>query len=172
LPAYFPLSGLESLDLGVPAELALAIVRRESEFNPGAGSGAGARGLMQLMPGTAQMMAEKLAVSYSAERLMTDPDYNARLGAAYLAALRDEFGPSLVLVAAGYNAGPGRPRRWIQERGDPRLGSVDVVDWVEMIPFAETRNYVMRVAESVVVYRARLYGAAPQVALTDLLRGR
>jgi soluble lytic murein transglycosylase len=172
LPAYFPLSGLESLDLGVPAELALAIVRRESEFNPGAGSGAGARGLMQLMPGTAQMMAEKLAVSYSAERLMTDPDYNARLGAAYLVALRDEFGPSLVLVAAGYNAGPGRPRRWIEERGDPRLGSVDVVDWVEMIPFAETRNYVMRVAESVVVYRARLYGAAPQVALTDLLRGR
>jgi soluble lytic murein transglycosylase len=171
VPAYYPLSGLETLDLGVPAELALAIARRESEFDPKVTSHAGALGLMQLMPRTAEMMAGKLGLSYDAGRLLSEPGYNARLGSAYLAELREEFGPALVLVAAGYNAGPGRPRRWITQNGDPRGGGVDVVDWIEMIPIEETRNYVMRVAESVAVYRARLGGPAAQVRFSEMLKG-
>ena len=119
---------------------------------------------MQLMPGTAKLMAERLSLAYEPGKLTTDPVYNARLGTAYLSVLREEFGPSPVLVAAGYNAGPGRPRRWIEEMGDPRQPSVDVVDWIEMIPFSETRNYVMRVSESLPVYRARL-GRADKGAL-------
>lgn len=162
--AYYPLSGIGGADLGVPGELALAIARRESEFDPSVVSPAGARGLMQLMPGTAKLMAERLSLAYEPGKLTTDPVYNARLGTAYLSVLREEFGPSPVLVAAGYNAGPGRPRRWIEEMGDPRQPSVDVVDWIEMIPFSETRNYVMRVSESLPVYRARL-GRADKGAL-------
>ncbi|WBL33390.1 lytic transglycosylase domain-containing protein [Sinirhodobacter sp. HNIBRBA609] len=167
--AYYPIPDLTTHDLGVPEELALSIARRESEFDPAVVSHAGARGLMQLMPGTAKMMAAQLGLPYEAGRLTSDPTYNARLGGAYLAKLRDEFGASPVLVAAGYNAGPGRPRRWIEERGDPRLPTADVVDWIEMIPFTETRNYVMRVAESLPVYRARL--GKPAVKFSDELRG-
>ena len=171
MSAYFPLSGIEKDKLAVPPELALAIARRESEFDATAGSPVGAQGLMQLMPGTAEMMAAKLGVPYDRARL-TNPDYNAQLGAEYLATLRAQFGASPVLVAAGYNAGPGRPRRWIAERGDPREASVDIVDWVEMIPYDETRNYVMRVAESLPVYRMRMGAAPTQVRFTDELRGR
>ncbi|TQS71406.1 lytic transglycosylase domain-containing protein [Rhodobacteraceae bacterium] len=166
---YFPIPALRTHQLGVPEELALSIARRESEFDHTVISYVGARGLMQLMPGTAKMMARKLDVAYEPARLTTDPTYNVELGSAYLQDLRTEFDNSPVLVAAGYNAGPGRPRRWIEEQGDPRNGSVDVVDWVEMIPFDETRNYVMRVAESLPIYRARLGGA--QVPFTEELRG-
>ncbi|RWR33035.1 lytic transglycosylase domain-containing protein [Sinirhodobacter populi] len=170
--AYYPIPALTTDDLGVPEELALSIARRESEFDHTVVSHAGARGLMQLMPGTAQLMAPVIGEPYEAARLTSDPTYNARLGGAYLAKLRAEFGTSPVLVAAGYNAGPGRSRRWIAEQGDPRLPDVDVVDWVEMIPFTETRNYVMRVAESLPVYRARL-GLPDQgpVRFTEELRG-
>ncbi|WP_415182061.1 transglycosylase SLT domain-containing protein [Phaeovulum sp.] len=171
-PAYLPLSGLETTHLGVPTELALSIARRESEFDPVVVSGAGARGLMQVMPGTAKMMAEKLGIGYELARLTSDPAYNAQLGAAYLATLRDEFGPSPVLVAAGYNAGPGRPRRWMAEQGDPRAEGVDVVDWIEMIPFSETRNYVMRVSECLPGYRARLSGKLSPIRFTEELKGR
>lgn len=157
---YFPLNGIEALNLPVEPELALAIARRESEFNPTVVSGAGARGLMQVMPATAKRMAGKIGVSYQASKLTSDWQYNARLGSAYLAELVAEFGPSPVLVAAGYNAGPGRPRQWIDAFGDPRRKDVDVVDWIESIPFEETRNYVMRVSESLPVYRARLRGEA------------
>jgi soluble lytic murein transglycosylase len=170
--AYYPLAGLQSRSFGVPPELVLAIARRESEFDPKVISRAGARGLMQVMPDTARMMAAKLGLNYDLARLTSDPDYNARLGAAYLAQLREEFGASVVLVAAGYNAGPGRPRRWVAEMGDPRAADVDVVDWIEMIPFVETRNYVMRVSESMMVYRARLSGTTEPIRLTDLLKGR
>jgi len=97
------------------------------------------------------------------------PPITCGLGGAYLAQLRDEFGASTVLVTTGYNAGPGRPRRWIEEQGDPRVGTVDVVDWVEMIPFTETRNYTMRVAEAIPPYRARL--REPELKFTDILRG-
>ncbi len=147
----------------VSRALALSIARRESEFDPTVVSSAGARGLMQVMPETARMMAQKKGRSFEKARLTTDPAYNAALGAAYLEVLVDEFGPSIALIASGYNAGPGRPRNWIEQFGDPRRADVDVVDWVEMIPFAETRTYVMRVAESVVIYRAKLKGAVGPV---------
>jgi soluble lytic murein transglycosylase len=105
-------------------------------------------------------------------RLTSDPAYNVTLGAAYLRKMMDEFGPSVALIASGYNAGPGRPRDWINAYGDPRLPSVDVVDWVESIPFAETRTYVMRVAEGVVIYRAKLKGEAGPVRILEELTGR
>ncbi|MDO9526483.1 MAG: lytic transglycosylase domain-containing protein, partial [Gemmobacter sp.] len=128
--AYFPDTSLLPATLAVPRSLALAIARRESEFNPAATSPAGALGLMQVMPGTAKMMADKLGVAYQVARLTSDAGYNAGMGAAYLDVLQQEFGTSLALVAAGYNAGPGRPRAWIADYGDPRLPGVDVVDWV------------------------------------------
>jgi soluble lytic murein transglycosylase len=93
------------------------------------------------------------------------------LGARYLANLEETFGVSPVMVAAGYNAGPSRPRTWMTQRGDPRKGEVDVIDWIEHIPFTETRNYVMRVTESIPVYRARLTGQTGAVRFTDLLIG-
>ena len=168
---YFPDPGALMPDgLAVDRPLALAIARRESEFLPEAVSPAGALGLMQVMPGTAKLMAGKLGLAHRPTALTTDPAFNARLGAAYLAHLAEEFGPSLALKAAGYNAGPGRPRAWIGQLGDPRRTSVDVVDWVEMVPFTETRTYIMRVAEGVAIYRARQAPGQP-VAITALLRG-
>lgn len=155
--------------LAVDRPLALAIARRESELLPEAVSPAGALGLMQLMPGTAKLMADKLGLPHRPAALTTDPAYNARLGAAYLAHLAEEFGPSIALRAAGYNAGPGRPRAWIAEFGDPRRPGTDVVDWVEMVPFTETRTYIMRVAEGVAIYRAR-QAPGKAVAVTALLR--
>ncbi|MFY0595424.1 MAG: lytic transglycosylase domain-containing protein [Cognatishimia sp.] len=144
-------------DLNVPAEMALAIARRESEFDPAVVSGANAQGLMQILPGTAKQVAGALGISYSKARLLSDPDYNVTLGTAYLAGLAEEFDGNVIMVAAGYNAGPSRPARWMNERGDPRRrGGMDIVDWIEHIPFSETRNYVMRVAESLPIYRARL----------------
>ncbi|SEM57470.1 soluble lytic murein transglycosylase [Gemmobacter aquatilis] len=170
--AYFPLPDLVPSDgLAVSRALALAISRRESEFDPAARSPAGARGLMQLMPETAKRMATDQGLGFEVGRLTTDPTFNARLGSAYLAQLVAEFGPSVALVASGYNAGPGRPRRWITEFGDPRRPEVDVVDWVEMIPFTETRTYVMRVAESLVIYRAKLRGSPGAIRLTEELKG-
>lgn len=170
--AYFPLTDLTQADLPAPMDLVKAIARRESEFDPAVVSPADARGLMQVLPGTGQMMAQKLGVPFQASDLTRNPSLNARLGAAYLNELRAEFGPSLALVAAGYNAGPGRPRQWIPRLGDPRDTSVDFVTWVESVPFAETRNYIMRVAESLVVYRSRLAGSPQPIGMEALLRGR
>ena len=168
--AYFPLHPMAQRDWPVGADLALSIARRESEFNAGVASPVGAQGLMQLMPATAREVAGWLDLPYSQPRL-SDWEYNAALGTRYLAMLQETFGTSPVLVAAGYNAGPGRPRQWMAARGDPRHGNVDVVDWIEHIPFAETRTYVMRVAESIPVYRARLTGQAGPVGFTAILRG-
>lgn len=170
--AYYPMPPLGSGTLPVRRELALSIARRESEFRADAVSGAGARGLMQLMPATAQSMAKKLGVSYTRARLTADPVYNAALGSAYLAQLIEEFGDNVVLVSVGYNAGPSRARAWITEYGDPRDPDVDVVDWIETIPFRETRNYVMRVAESIPVYRARLSGKIEPITLLSDLKKR
>jgi soluble lytic murein transglycosylase len=169
--AYYPVPDFVPDGLSVSRALALAIARRESEFEPAARSSADARGLMQVLPGTAKLMAGKLGKAFDAAKLTTDPAYNVAMGAAYLAEMADEFGPSIALIASGYNAGPGRPRRWIGEFGDPRQTDVDVVDWVETIPFAETRTYVMRVAEGVVIYRAKLKGEAGPVRITDELKG-
>lgn len=170
--AYFPVPALSGLDLPVRPELALSIARRESEFNASVVSHAGARGLMQVMPGTAKMMAQKIGVAYDPDKLTTDWKYNARLGAAYLDELVSEFGNSPLLVAAGYNAGPGRSRKWIAELGDPRAEGVDPVDWIEAIPFRETQTYVMRVAESLPIYRARLSGQTGPLRFTEELKGR
>ncbi|MBA3911940.1 MAG: lytic transglycosylase [Rhodobacter sp.] len=170
-PAYYPVPDFVPDGLKVSRALALAIARRESEFDPGARSPADARGLMQVLPGTAKLMAGKLGVPHEVGKLLTDPAYNVTMGAAYLAEMADEFGSSIALIASGYNAGPGRPRRWIGEFGDPRRPDVDVVDWVETIPFSETRTYVMRVAEGVVIYRAKLKGAVGPVRITEELKG-
>ena len=169
--AYYPTPDFVPDGLKVSRALALSIARRESEFDPAARSGADARGLMQVLPGTAKLMAEKLGKPFDASKLFSDPAYNVAMGAAYLAEMAEEFGPSIALIASGYNAGPGRPRRWIIEFGDPRRADVDVVDWVETIPFAETRTYVMRVAEGVVIYRAKLKGAVGPVRITEELKG-
>jgi soluble lytic murein transglycosylase len=169
--AYYPVPDMVPDGLAVSRALALAIARRESEFDPGARSNADARGLMQVLPGTAKIVAAELGLDYAAGKLISDPAFNVKMGAGYLAKMVEEFGPSIALVASGYNAGPGRPRRWITEFGDPRLESVDVVDWVETIPFAETRTYVMRVVEGVVIYRAKLKGAVGPVRITAELKG-
>lgn len=169
--SYFPMTDLARVKLGIPPALTLAIARRESEFDVGVVSPAGARGLMQVMPGTAKLMSDKLGIGYSEGRLTTDGDYNARLGSAYLAKLIDEFGPALTLVAAGYNAGPKRSEAWIELLGDPRKEGVDPIDWIEAVPFTETRNYVMRVAESYVIYQAKLDGKAGRIRLYQDLKG-
>jgi soluble lytic murein transglycosylase len=170
--AYYPVVDLGVTDPRVPLELALAIARRESEFDHDVMSGVGARGLMQVMPATAEEVAGKLDIDFDNGRLLNDPVYNARIGKAYLAELIEMFGPNYVLVSAAYNAGPSRPTRWMSERGDPRSAGVDVVDWIENIPFTETRNYVMRVMESLPVYRARLAGKPVPIGLTDAMEMR
>ena len=154
---YYALHPMADMDLPIPMELALAIARRESEFNHVVVSGAGAQGLMQLMPGTARDMTRELGLLYVPSDVLNDWVYNARLGSAYLAGLGARFGGNIVLVSVGYNAGPGRAAQWIEEYGDPRGRDAHaIVDWIEHIPFRETQNYVMRVAESLPAYRARL----------------
>jgi soluble lytic murein transglycosylase len=140
-----------------------ALIRQESNFAPEAISRAGARGLMQLMPSTAKWIAGKHGLPYSEPLLTADPTYNLTVGQTYLNGVLDSFSGSYVLSLAAYNAGPGRVRQWIREFGDPRDPGVDVIDWIEQIPFNETRNYVQRVLESLQVYRLRK-GAIPASA--------
>lgn len=146
------------------------IIRQESTFNTQIVSSAGARGLMQLMPSTAQLVAGKLGLKHSVPRLTADPAFNMTLGSAYLSELIDRFNGSYILAIAGYNAGPGRVRQWIQAYGDPRSGNIDPVDWIELIPIYETRNYVQRVMEAVLVYRAKLQGPSADLNLDRDLR--
>ena len=163
---YFALYDFGLEGMVAPEAWALSIARRESEFDPVVMSHAGARGLMQLMPGTAREVATELGLRYSQDRLTSDPAYNARLGTEYLSWLLENFHGNAVLASLSYNAGAGRAYDWIEERGDPRSGNVDVIDWIEHIPFDETRNYVMRVSESLVVYKARLAGHTMPWTLT------
>ncbi|MEC9343355.1 MAG: transglycosylase SLT domain-containing protein [Pseudomonadota bacterium] len=152
--------------------LAYAIARQESAFNVGAVSPANAKGLLQLLPGTAKMMARKTGLKYSSQRLVTDPAYNATLGSAYLSEQLETFGNSYILTFAGYNAGPGRVKEWLETYGDPRGKPIEeVVDWVERIPFTETRNYVQRVMENYQVYKARIAGSRLDI-VGDLRYGR
>ena len=144
--------------------LMLAIIRQESSFDAKAQSRAGARGLMQLMPATARQVSKSVKQRYSANRLTADPYFNIRLGSTYLSGLIDRFDGNYVLAIAAYNAGPGNVNRWMRERGDPRGDTVDVIDWIERIPFGETRNYVQRVLEGLVVYRARLGRHSPVIS--------
>lgn len=170
--SYFPVTDLASFSPDVEAEIAMSIARRESELFAGAVSPAGARGLMQVMPATARKVAKDLGIEYSKARLTNDWRYNATLGTAYLSSLIDQYDGSYILAFAAYNAGPSRADRWIEEYGDPRSANVDPIDWIEHIPFRETRNYVMRVIESLHVYRARVRGKTERVSLSaDLSRG-
>lgn len=152
--------------------LAYSIARQESAFNRAAVSPANARGLLQLLPATAKRMAKKKGLRYSYKRLTSDAGYNATLGSAYLSQQLDNFNNSYILMAAGYNAGPGRARDWVKKYGDPRGKSIEaVVDWVERIPFTETRNYVQRVMENYQIYKARL-GSKKLTIVSDLRFGR
>src|SRR6185437_5033663 len=131
----------------IEAPLVLAMTRQESAFDNSAVSSAGAMGLMQLMPATANKVAQVLGLPFSRQRLTTDVTYNVTLGRAYLHSLVDNFSGSYVLAVAAYNAGPARVHQWIVDHGDPRNAAVDPIDWVERIPYTETRNYVQRVLE-------------------------
>lgn len=172
--AYHPVTNLvPQQGLPVNRALALAIARRESEFDPVVVSPVGARGLMQLMPGTGELMADKLGEPFTAARLLSDPAQNVRFGAAYLDQLIEEFGPNLTLISIGYNAGPGRSRSWSERFGTPKgLGEDAMVDWIEHVPFRETRNYIMRVTESRVIYGMRLAGQAQPFRVIDRLTAR
>jgi soluble lytic murein transglycosylase len=165
----------EMLSGAAPVERALmmALARQESEFNPAARSSAGARGLMQLMPGTARMVARINGLRYRLSSL-NEPEYNAKLGSFYMRRLLDRFDQSYIMMLAGYNAGPGRVNQWIKQFGDPRRPEIDPVDWVERIPFTQTRVYVHKIMESLQVYRALLNENAPggMTLATDLHRGR
>jgi soluble lytic murein transglycosylase len=161
----FPVPRLDGF-LGSPSgepepALLLAVARQESQFDPRAVSPAGARGLMQLMPATARAVARELAIAYRPEALLAEPAFNLRLGAHYLGRQLERFGePALALAA--YNAGPGRVEAWLAQYGDPRgRGRHALVDWIERIPFRETRNYVQRVLEGAEVYRRLLAERAP-----------
>ena len=155
----------------VPAQLSLAIARRESEFDPRVVSPVGASGIMQVMPRTAKEMAGKIGLRYDQNRMVSDWKYNARLGTVYLQELSERFSANPVLVSVAYNAGPTRAENWSKLLGDPRSSKVDIIDWIEMIPFAETRNYVMRTIESLPIYRARLGQDPLPVPFSKSLKG-
>ena len=167
----FPIGVNPNVDTsGLERALAFAIMRQESEFNQSVISSAGATGIFQVMPDTGRDAAKMLGIGYDAHAWRNDPAYNIRLGAAYVARLVDNYDGNYVMAIAGYNAGPGRIRDWVREYGDPRTGQVDIVDWMERIPFSETRNYVHRVLENLQVYRFRMDGKSLELA-HDLKRG-
>lgn len=155
--------------LPVDKAFLLALMRQETELDPKAVSRVGAQGLMQLMPATARHTARILGTRYRKSWLTSDPDYNARLGSAHLQELLEDFNGSYILATVSYNAGKTRANRWIKDYGDPR-DEVDPIDWVETIPFGETRNYVQRVLENVQVYRQRLAKAPVPISIWDDLK--
>jgi soluble lytic murein transglycosylase len=155
MPAFVPLP--HSADLPT----VYAVARQESEFIWRSASWAGAKGLMQMLPSTAVLVARRAGVDYDPARLIVDPAFNTQLGAALLGQLIEDEGGSRELAFAAYNAGPGRVARWIAAHGDPRGGAVDLVDWIERIPFDETRDYVERVSENLGVYRQRFAEEKP-----------
>ena len=148
----------------------LGIMRQESSFDVGAVSPSGARGLMQLMPPTATAVAKQLGIPVSLPTLTADANHNIRLGTAYLQEMLTRFDNCLPVAAAAYNAGPHRVAQWLGDNGDPRTGPIDMVDWVELIPVAETRNYVQRVSENVVMYRAARHDTTPILTGTPWTR--
>jgi soluble lytic murein transglycosylase len=174
LPYSHPVIAVPSYSgSGVPPETAfvLGIIRQETEFDPDAVSSAGARGIMQVMPGSIRHLADKAGVAYRPADVLSDPDYAMKLGMAELGSDLADWSGSYILAAAAYNAGPNNVRKWIAEYGDPRGSTVDPVDWIEEIPFNETRNYVQRVIENTEVYRNRLSGRDEKLQiLGDLYR--
>lgn len=179
LNALYPLFKLTTVS-GNPVrnpkeEIVLSIIRQESEFDSEAKSHVGARGLMQLMPRTAKGIAKKLGIRYSRSKLTEEPRYNVTLGSAYLAQRLDIYNGSMILSFAAYNAGEGNVNKWIKKNGDPRKMSLNrVIDWIELIPFSETNNYVQRVMENVQVYRYAVSNKKYNLVRTnkDLLLGR
>lgn len=170
----YPVVGIPPYrDFGPEVEksIVFAIARQESAFNPSVVSPAQAYGLMQVTPAAGKYVAKKYGTSFDLNRLKNDPAYNAAFGAAELGGLIDDYRGSYVMTFAGYNAGRGSVRKWIDRYGDPRDPSVDAVDWVEKIPFSETRNYVQRIMENVQVYRARFGGNTKLLIEADLRRG-
>jgi len=167
LPKYKPLRP--------PPETALilGLARQETEFDTGIISGAGARGILQVMKGTARHVCRKYRIKCSYHRLHSDPAYNTMIGSAYIGDRLAEFSGSYVLGLSSYNAGPGRTRQWISEFGDPRKPDVDPIDWIERIPLEETRRYVVKVLSNIQIYRARLGDEATALRLEeDLSRAR
>lgn len=173
LHPVIPLPAYNGPDPRPEQALVFGIIRQETEFDPDAVSGAGARGIMQLMPYTAKKIANYTKVPYRPNDLARDVNYNIQLGMGELSMNLNDWGGSFVLTAAGYNAGPGNVRKWLDQYGDPRSPTTDPVDWIELIPFNETRNYVQRVLENTQVYRARLSGKEePLRIMADVYRPR
>jgi soluble lytic murein transglycosylase len=170
----FPVAGIpEYKPIGPATELPVvyAIARQESTFNPKTVSSARAMGLMQVTPSAGRYVAQKFRAPFDERRLLSDQTYNVQLGAAELGDLIQEYRGSYILTFAGYNAGRGRVREWIAKHGDPRDPKIDPIDWVEQIPFSETRNYVQRVMENLQVYRVRFGGGSKLLIEADLRRG-
>jgi soluble lytic murein transglycosylase len=170
----FPTVGIPDYKaIGPEVEPAIiyAIARQESTFNPRTISSARAMGLMQVTPAAGRYVAKKFGAPYDEKRLLSDQIYNVQLGAAELGDLYGDYRGSHILTFVGYNAGRGRVRDWIAKYGDPRDPKVDPIDWVEQIPFSETRNYVQRVLENLQVYRVRFGGGSKLLIEADLRRG-
>ena len=155
---------------GVPPALILALIRQESEFDPSAVSSANARGLLQLLPSTAKDAARRYALPYGGANDLHKPEINLAIGCYHVKDLLDALGGSWVLTIAGYNAGKARVLAWAAAHGDPRDAKVDVIDWIEAIPFDETRNYVMRVLENNLAYKTRLGEPLQPQELNQILR--
>ncbi len=170
----YPVNGIppfKSIGPEVEQSVVFAIARQESAFNPAVVSPAQAYGLMQVTPDAGRYVCRKYGVGFDLARMKTDPVYNAALGAAELGGLLEDYRGSYVMAFAAYNAGRGSVKKWIERYGDPRDPQVDAVDWVEQIPFSETRNYVQRIMENLQVYRARFGGGTRLQIEADLHRG-
>ena len=170
----YPVTGIPSFKpIGPEVEQGViyAIARQESAFNPAVVSPAQAYGLMQVTPDAARYVCKRHGASYDLGRLKNDSAYNAALGAAELGGLLEDYRGSYIMTFAGYNAGRGSVKKWVERYGDPRDPKVDAVDWVEQIPFSETRNYVQRIMENLQVYRARFGGGSRLQIEADLHRG-
>jgi soluble lytic murein transglycosylase len=166
-PYAFPTIGIpQHSPIGpqIDRSIIYSVARTESAFDQRDKSAANAVGLMQVTPEAGRDTAKRFGVSYDWERMVSDPVYNTQMGAAELSALLQEYKGCHIMTFAGYNAGRGRVRDWVKLYGDPRDPKVDAIDWVERIPFSETRNYVQRVMENLQVYRVRFDTGAPLVS--------
>jgi soluble lytic murein transglycosylase len=170
----FPTIGIPPFRIvGPPVDKSVvySIARQESAFNPQAISRAKALGLMQVLPGTGKLIAKKFGFPFDQKKMLSDPAYNAQMGAAELGDVLETYRGSYILSFVAYNAGRGRVRQWIEKYGDPRDPQVDPIDWVERIPFSETRNYVQRILENMQMYRAQLGHTSRPTIEADLRRG-
>jgi soluble lytic murein transglycosylase len=170
----FPTVGIpRHSPIGPEIELSViySVARTESAFDQRDKSSANAVGLMQVTPEAGRDTARRFGVAYDWDRMVSDPVYNTQMGAGELSALLKEYGGSHIMTFAGYNAGRGRVRDWVKAYGDPRNPNVDPIDWVERIPFAETRNYVQRVMENLLVYRVRFDSSSTVMTKFDKPHG-